>query len=193
MKIEYKCLKNQVFKNGEFTLKTISEANMEPIRNWRNSQIDVLRQNKILTESDQSLYYKNIILPDFKNEQPRQLLFGLYENDKLIGYGGLVHIAWTDKRAEVSFLLDDRLVNDNKIYKNCFLYFLKLISMVAFDDLNFNRIFVETFNIRDYHISIIEEYGFVREGVMREHVIINNKFVDSIIHGYLKSEYNERH
>jgi len=62
---------------------------------------------------------------------------------------------------------------------------LTLIKAVAFDYLKFNRLFTETFNIRQFHISTLESNGFIREGVLKEHVIINGKYVDSIFHGCL--------
>ncbi len=36
----------------------------------------------------------------------------------MIGYGGLVHISWEDKRAEMSFLDQTSRAEDNLIYKN---------------------------------------------------------------------------
>ena len=68
--------------------------------------------------------------------------------------------------------------------------FIRLIKKVLFEDLNFNRIFTETYDIRPHHISILEKNGFQLEGRMREHIQINNKFVDSLIHGFLKEYYH---
>ena len=48
---------------------------------------------------------KKIILKQFKLQRPSQMLFSFYNQNKLIGYGGLVHINWIHKNAEISFLL----------------------------------------------------------------------------------------
>ena len=44
-----------------------------------------------------------MVKKQFKEKQPNQLLFSFIENNLLIGYGGLVHIDWTNKNAEISF------------------------------------------------------------------------------------------
>jgi RimJ/RimL family protein N-acetyltransferase len=87
-------------------------------------------------------------------------------------------------RAEISFLINPENLSDED-YCLFFSSFLTLIKSVAFDYLKFNRLFTETFNIRQFHISILESNGFIREGVLKEHVIINGKYVDSIFHGCL--------
>ena len=39
----------------------------------------------------------------------KSVLFNYLHNGKCIGYGGLVHINWIDKNAEVSFIMDTEL------------------------------------------------------------------------------------
>jgi hypothetical protein len=48
----------------------------------------------------------------FEQQQPSQLLFSFLENDKCIGYGGLVHINWIDSNAEISFIMNTQLEKD---------------------------------------------------------------------------------
>ena len=45
----------------------------------------------------------------FDQEKPNQILFSYFKNDKCIGYGGLVHINWIDKNAEISFIMNSDL------------------------------------------------------------------------------------
>ena len=97
-----------------------------------------------------------------------------------------MHIAWQDLRAEVSFLLASERTTDAAIYSADFRRFLGLIKQLAFDRLNFHRLFTETYSIRQLHIATLEQSGFILEGVMREHVRIGGLPVDSIIHGCLK-------
>jgi hypothetical protein len=186
----YKCLNQQRYQVNDYTLIPIREQDKMPIMEWRNAQIDVLRQDRLLTVADQDNYFKNVVLPLFDQEWPKQLLFSFLYKGELIGYGGLVHIHWGDKRAEVSFLLDNKRVASNELYKAEFSVFLTLLKQVAFNDIMFNRLYTETFDIRPFHISILEENGFVPEGRMREHVLIEGKYYDSLIHGFLKEYLN---
>jgi RimJ/RimL family protein N-acetyltransferase len=61
---------------------------------------------------------------------------------------------------------------------------------VAYSELNFSRLYTETFDIRSVHIKVLEKNNFLLEGRMKNHIYINNKFVDSLIHGNLK-KYEE--
>lgn len=184
----YFALKKQKFEFEEFSLIPIQFGDLEAIREWRNSQIDVLRQKNILTKEDQLNYFESVIKPQYIQIQPTQILFGFYNQSNLIGYGGLVHISWEDNRAEISFLLNPDYTEDKVIYAKYFTQFLNLITIVAFKELKFKRIFTETFDIRDHHIKVLETFGFLREGVMRKHICINNDYIDSIIHGYINED-----
>jgi hypothetical protein len=182
--MNYTCLTNKKFEFNEFSLKAIRIEDIENIRNWRNAQLDVLRQDKIITKEEQIRYFNEQIWPETIKKYPRQILFSYFRNDDLVGYGGLVHISWKDLRAEVSFLVNRDNLSDEDYYL-FFSSYLTLIKTVAFVDLKFNRLFTETFNIRQFHISILESNGFIKEGILKEHVIINGEYVDSIFHGIL--------
>ncbi|MBI5540726.1 MAG: GNAT family N-acetyltransferase [Bacteroidia bacterium] len=187
----YKCLDSAKYEIGDYSLISLREEDIYKIKVWRNSQMDVLRQNKVLTDTDQENYYKNAILPTFSQSNPKQILFSLLYLNQCIGYGGLTNIDWESKRAEMSFLVDVNRVNNKDIYIKDFTTYIALIKKVAFKELKFNRLFTETFDIRPLHISILESCGFVFEGKMKQHVFINDKFVDSLIHGILKEDYRD--
>ena len=90
---------------GGYSISTISVDAM-PVMHWRNEQIDALRQRDPLTEESQREYFENVVKVEFPKSQPNFILLRFTYQKKLIGYGGLVHINWQDKRAEVSFLLE---------------------------------------------------------------------------------------
>lgn len=187
--MEYYCLSDHEYKSGDYKLIPIREEDILLIKKWRNEQLQILRQNEELSDDQQRMYYKNIIMPTFQQKYPNQILFSFLYQDVCIGYGGLVHISWHDSRAEVSFLLDSNRLFDKKIYSKDFKAFLKIIKTVAFKDLNLNRIYTETFDIRKHHINILVISGFRYEGRLRKHIMINNKFIDSLIHGCLKDDH----
>ena len=51
---------------SNFELVSIREVNIQKIRNWRNQQKIILRQNKNITKKDQEIYFNTIIKPSFK-------------------------------------------------------------------------------------------------------------------------------
>jgi RimJ/RimL family protein N-acetyltransferase len=188
----YRVLTEQSYAEGLYRLVPLREQDIMQIMEWRNDQIDILRQNKALTPEDQQQYFENVIKPSFREERPKIILFSFLLGDRCIGYGGLTNIDWPSKRAELSFLLDTGRLKDEKTYRQDFTNFLALIKKVLFNDLKFNRFFTETFDIRPLHISVLEAAGMRREGRMEEHTFIKNKFVDSVIHGYLRKDYVQK-
>lgn len=186
-----KCLNQNLFSSEDYQLLPLRKQDIQSIREWRNNQIEVLRQKKIITEQDQIIYYEDVVEPLFAEDKPEQILFSFLKNDRCIGYGGLVHISWDDSRAELSFLLDDNRSRNKEIYLQDFSTFIRLSLKIGFSHLKLNKIFTETYDIRDHHVFVLEMNGFKREGVMREHVYMNGSFINSIIHSCLKGEYYE--
>lgn len=183
--LRYRCMPQARLETRSFAVSAVQPRHIEAIRRWRNAQLDVLRQAEPITEAQQQAYYASHVWPALDEERPANLLLVLEQAGEAVGYGGLVHIAWEHRRAEVSFLLDPRLAADETVYARHFTAFLALIKDLAFGDLGFNRLFVETYANRTHHISVLEAAGFVLEGVMRQHVFIDGRPVDSLVHGCL--------
>lgn len=181
--MNYACLKNQQITEYEYRIIPIRYEDIMLIKQWRNEQMDILRQDIFLTDEMQEAYFKNTLLPSFSLPEPRQILFSYLKNDLLIGYGGIVHIDWKAKQGEVSFLVDTERTKKTKIYHTDFTTYLRLIKHIAFQDLNFHRIYTETFDIRPQHIEILENSGFLLEKRLKNWVVINNKPIDALIHG----------
>ena len=187
MKEKYNCLKRNSFVDGEFKIRPISIDDIEQIRIWRNIQMQILRQKKIISSSEQINYFNNTLLPSFNHENPSQIIFSYFKDEVLIGYGGLVHISWDDKRSEMSFLLNPKLVNVENIYEEYFTKFIDFMKEVNFSILDFHKLFTETYSHRSFHISILEKAGFELEGILRDHIIIEKKYFHSLIHSIIKN------
>lgn len=185
--MNYRCLNTNYFFDDHFEIRPISINDIEQIRIWRNKQMHVLRQKKLITNSEQITYFNNILLSSFSQEYPNQIIFSYFKDKVLIGYGGLVHISWEDKRSEMSFLLNPELVEIENIYEQYFSKFIYFIKEVNFTILDFHKLFTETYSHRFFHISILEKSGFELEGVLRDHIIIDKKYFNSLIHSIIKN------
>ena len=179
----YKCLKQQVFSNSNFKIVPIRYEDRLDIMKWRNEQMYHLRQNKLLTLEDQEDYFSNVVAKLFDQEQPNQILFSYLENNKCIGYGGLVHINWIDKNIEVSFIMSTELEQD--YFSKHWTVFLQLIEQVAFEELQFHKLFTYAFDLRPHLYEIIENAGFIKEGRLKEQCFFNREYKDVLIHGKL--------
>lgn len=182
----YNCLTNSIFQQGAFSIVPLRYEDRLDILKWRNEQIYHLRQNKPLTVEDQENYFNTVVDKLFDEEQPNQILFSYLENGKCIGYGGLVHINWIDKNAEISFVMNTTLeVND---FKGNWINYLKLIEKVAFEELKFHKIFTYAFDLRPHLYQAIEIAGFSKEAVLKEHCLFNNVFLDVVIHSKFSNQ-----
>jgi RimJ/RimL family protein N-acetyltransferase len=186
----YVCIPNQEIRNEFMSLTAVQLEHIELIRVWRNEQMDVLRQANPITSHEQVLYYERKIWPDMDSANPKQILVAIHYNTEFIGYGGLVHLSWADKRGEVSFLIKTDLMKDPGTVELIFSGYLSLIKRLAFSELGLRRLTTETFAHRTDIIALLEQNAFVREGRMREHVLVNGKPTDSLIHGCLADDEN---
>jgi len=171
---------------GGYSVRGIDREDMEPIRRWRNAQISVLRQAAPITPAQQQRYFEQAVLSTFEDPRPPQVLLTLGLEGVPIGYGGLTNLNWQAGRAELSFLVSPDRAADPDRYAPDFRAFLELaVKGVAIADLGLHRVFSETFDIRPHHVSILEAFGFAREGRLRDHNRIDGRYVDSLMHGYV--------
>lgn len=179
---KYCCLDKQIFEQGEYKISPIRYEDRFKIMTWRNEQIYHLRQEKTLTKSDQEEYFLKVVSRLFSKKNPDQILFSFFKNELLIGYGGLVHINWNTKNAEMSFLVKTDFSKECKEYKESLTLFIQLIKKVAFEELFFKRLFTETYDIRDFHIKILEINSFLFEKRIKQKINYGGHYYDSVIH-----------
>lgn len=176
----YKVLNRQKYAAGIFSIVPIRYQDRLDILKWRNEQIYHLRQNKALTIEDQENYFTNVVNKLFEKEQPNQILFSFLENDVCIGYGGLVHINWVDRNAEISFIMNTKL--EEKSFQKLWRVFLSLLEDVASIELNLHKISTYALDLRPKLYPVLESMGFLKEAVLNKHCVLNNVYIDVVIH-----------
>lgn len=176
----YKILNKQRFSSGNYSLVPIRMEDRFDIMKWRNEQIYHLRQSELLTVENQNNYFENVVSKLFEHDKPSQLLFSYLENGICIGYGGLVHINWLDKNAEVSFIMDTSL--EKTEFQKHWCIYLELLEQIAFEELSLHKIYTYAFDLRPHLYEAIEANGFTREAVLKEHCFFEDTYKDVVIH-----------
>ena len=115
------------------------------------------------------------------------LLAEYEENGRCIGYGGLVHINWTDRHAEVSFLMETE--REEKEFALHWTQYLELLREVAFSQLKLHKLFTYAFDLRPHLYPVLEACGFVREATLKEHCLFEGSYKDVVIHSLLAYEF----
>ena len=185
----YALLGPKPFQNEDYSIASVRFSDGEPIRKWRNEQISALRQARLLSQTEQTEYFTRIIEDDFNQMKPSQILMRFCLNDYLIGYGGIVHLDWANLRGEVSFLLDTARTKDSALYSRELVIFFGLIKELGFKKLGLHKLTTEAYAHRANHIDSIEDAGFKRDGILRDHVKINGRWVDAVVASCLCEEF----
>ena len=158
----------------------LERKHLSLLKDWRNKQMDVLRQTKPLTDFDQEKWWLRL------KKDKSQSLFAIGINSEegieFVGYCGLTNIDYSNKRAEISFLVSPERADSKKIYREDFLSALSWLCRHGFKELKLNKIFAETFDFRKDHIKIVEEFGFKKKATFRKQYFKKGKFYDSIVH-----------
>ena len=108
------------------------------------------------------------------------------EKDKVVGTIGLHDIDWRKGSAELTYGL-----SPNFWGKGFFSESLNLVVDWFFNLKNTNRLFLKTSSSNNGSINSVSNYGFKKEGVLREFYLdekTNAKW-DAIIFSFLKSDY----
>lgn len=128
---------------------------------------------------------KKFILKCFKGyKEKTSLEMGLWENDKLIGCIGFNHLDKDNKKAEVGYWL-----SKNSQGKGAMTKAVKALVDYGFKKLHLNRIYLKAGKENLKSRAIPERLGFKQEGILRNDVYIDNRFVDHVVYGILKKEW----
>lgn len=116
------------------------------------------------------------------------LEWGIIETktQQLIGVCAYSSLDRMNKRAEIGFALH-KDVWGNGIMKELLSAFIPF----GFNEVGLHRIEADVDPRNLASISLLEHYGFEREGYLRERYHLNNEFQDAIFYGLLASEFNE--
>ncbi len=164
-------------------LSNLLKEDLPFLKKWRNEQMDILRQSKPLTDKDQEKFYKKL------KRDKNQVLFSILDkNGRLIGYCGIVHIDWENKRGEISFILETGTEKRHSEYSMLFLETMVMLRDYAFKKLILHKIFTETWAFRKFHINLLEKSGFKRDARLPDHVWKKNRFSDSLIHSIINKK-----
>jgi RimJ/RimL family protein N-acetyltransferase len=177
---KYKVLIKQIYSKGEHSIVPIRFEDRFSIMKWRNEQMYHLRQKELLTIENQNNYFNKIVSQLFTQDQPQQLLFSYLKNNTCIGYGGLVHINWEDKKAEISFIMNTELEKTD--FDTNWSIYLGLIEQLAFKELNLNTLFTYAYDLRPHLYPTLEKNGFELKSRLTNQIVIDGEHKDVLIH-----------
>jgi ribosomal-protein-alanine N-acetyltransferase len=175
----------EVIETNRLILKGLSPAAMTSI--FENNPKEEIK--KILghrSEKDfqkEESKYKN----GYSSYNRSFLLFLLIDKatDTIIGRCGIHNWNAEHSRAEIGYNMED----ENYKCKGFMTEALAAVINHGFTKMNLHRIeaLVGSNNIPS--LRLMEKFNFIKEGLLREHYFINDKFEDSIVFSKLRNEY----
>jgi UDP-4-amino-4,6-dideoxy-N-acetyl-beta-L-altrosamine N-acetyltransferase len=106
-----------------------------------------------------------------------------------IGTVGLNGINYRSRHAEWGrFMIGDK----RYLGKGYALEAMHLSIRYAFSHLNLHRLYLMVFEWNKRARSMYERFGFRREGILRDHVFRDGKYLDVVVYGLLVQEFRKR-
>ncbi len=189
--IMYKTVETVVKKDGIY--KTKQKGNLEnvTIRKFESSDIE----NKVKWVNDKAnnkylhydlpLEYEKTLVWFEKNKNATNRYDAVIEyNNKPVGLIGLLGIDSKNSKAEYYVLLGESDCQGKGIASKA----TKLLLKCAFDELKLNKIYayVEKDNLASN--ILLQKNNFKQEGLLRNDLFHNEKYVDRCLYGYIKGE-----
>jgi RimJ/RimL family protein N-acetyltransferase len=166
------------------TLDKATEA-----REWRNDKAiyDNCRQVGLIQSWNQKKWLENGDIQNmFAVIQSYETTSGRVS--QCVGVAGLTSIHPTHRTAEISLYIAKEFHGTLCIGAK---EIIKTLAAYAFEHLNLNRIFCETFATNTVELLNLQELGFITEGTLRQTYYKNGKYIDSVIQSLLRSDYEK--
>lgn len=188
--VKYKVDKRDIFLRGEnIFLKALNKQDIIESNwyGWFNDEklCENLQKHYFPNTLEEQVDYfnKNI----FSSSTKLQLGIFKYEIEKLLGVISLNDIDYINRKAEMSVIIGEPEGKDTVTLLESW----KLLLNHGFNTLNLNKIYSGTV-LKEIVILMKKTIGFVEEGVLRQDVFKNGKYLDVYYVSILKDEFNRK-
>ncbi len=156
----------------------LSAAEKEMVRNWRNNEkIRKWMYNDNIITKDEHVNFINFL----KNSKDKVYWLVKKEDSNIyVGVLNLVNISWRHRNAYLGIYTnpEQRIRGSGKII-------LSFILKIAFSFLNLHSLKLEVIENNEPAIRLYRNFGFQKEGKLREFVYKNGEWKDVIVMGLI--------
>lgn len=166
-------------------LRPHTQASLEPLLRWKNDpELQRLSDDEThaYTRADITAKLAQWMRP---GDDIVHLAIGLAGREEPIGFLHLALIERAHRRCRLGILIGDKEFWGRGYGHQA----VAQAADYAFDVLDLDRITAEVYADNPRSVRLLEGVGFVREGVMREHVHRGGQRVDELIFGMLRREW----
>ena len=169
-------------------LRALTITDLPLTLKWHNKRdiIDMYASHPFpINEEMERKWYEKILTSNFP-----VTVFGieLIENNKLIGLTILRDINLINRSAETAIYIGDQNERSKGYSKEA----LTLTLNFAFNNLGLHRVFLSVREDNIAAIGLYEKMGFIREGILRDSIYKDGKYISLIIMSILEGEFYGR-
>jgi RimJ/RimL family protein N-acetyltransferase len=175
-----------MIKGKNVGLRAVEKEDLSFLRDWRNitNFRKHFREVRELSLTDQEAWFEH--LQQTKHINYMFTIVDLNTNNPL-GAAGLLYVNWVIRSGDVSFYIGDQekyLGNDDVALEAA-----KLLIDYGFKNLNLNKLWMELYEFDNQKIEFFtKNYGFKKDGLLRDNCFEDGKYWNSHIISLLKSE-----
>ncbi len=171
--------------NENVRLKEIGYEDVKPIFKIIDSERKYLREWLPFVDETKNVNYTQEFVDQYLESESGELTFTIFFKNQLVGLVGTKDTDFDNKKTEIGYWLSESFQNRGIVTESC----RTLISYI-FDEMDLNRIQLKaaTGNIKSQQVA--ERLNFVREGVERDGELHARGFVDLVVFGLLKRDWN---
>ena len=159
-----------IIKTDNLVLKTVDQIS-------DSLKAKMVLDNEITSMTEVKLYPPNL---------PTEFTFEIINDENVIGELKLKSFRWFNRKAELSIFILKEFRN-----KGFGKEAISTIIKYAFEKLNLHRLEAEVIEYNEGSKKMVEGFGFLLEGRLREAKYNNGKYYDILRYGLLKSEFNK--
>jgi RimJ/RimL family protein N-acetyltransferase len=173
-----------MLKSENIRLVPLAKADSPVLFKWINDRELVLASApyRPVAEVQHNAWFESIL----QRNDVVVFAIRLLKSNKLIGSCQLHSIHVVHRTAELQI----RIGEQSESRRGYGTKAVRLLLKFAFYDLNLNRVCVHVFRTNAAAIRAYEKAGFVQEGILRSAAHIDGRYIDVLVMGILREEFN---
>lgn len=169
-------------------LRAIEKGDLPLLVKWLNDREVTahLITYRPISEAEQNIWFENVLK---SNPDERPLIIEISENNQWIPIGDceFENIDWRSRCGEVGISIGEKQYWGKGYGTDAF----QTLVNYGFEMLNLHRIFLRVYGENLRAIHSYEKIGFVKEGLLREAIYKNGKYLDVVVMSLLQPDWKK--
>ncbi|MFJ8065604.1 GNAT family N-acetyltransferase [Psychrobacillus sp. NPDC096426] len=172
--------------NERIVLREIIESDWIDVHKYASQEIVCRYQPWGPNTEEESQYFVNQVIKDLRKEPRKRFVFAIVYKEKMIGAGEFNIRDHTNRVGEIAYI-----VNPDYWGKGIATEVATLLVEFGIEDLKLHRIYA-TCDPRNIGSSkVLEKVGMIKEGKIREDLLIKDGWRDSLLYSVLEHEWRK--